>query len=242
MSEALRIALVAEGPTDRVVIEAALQAMLPNRSFVLKQLHPEGSLAFGALGAGWVGVYRWCKQSARRGNGRIRGDQLVFGNYDLLMLHLDADVASEEYAHGSIVPQPADGDLPCEQACPPAAATTNALRRVLLSWCGEPTEPAQTVVCMPSKSMEAWIVAALFPCDLAMQQTIECYRDPESRLGQQPKSKRIRKKQRDYQDHFEDLKEAWPRLASEEGLGAALRFKREFLAKADPSGNSLDPL
>ncbi len=94
MSEPLRVALVAEGPTDGVVIEAALRAMLGERLFVLNQIFPEGSSSFGEMGTGWVGIYRWCHQSARRGNGRLSNDQLVFRNYDILVLHLDADVAS----------------------------------------------------------------------------------------------------------------------------------------------------
>lgn len=40
MSDPLRIALVAEGPTDAVVIEAALRSMLGGRPFVLKQVFP----------------------------------------------------------------------------------------------------------------------------------------------------------------------------------------------------------
>ena len=39
----LRIALVAEGPTDFVIIEAALKAILPG-AFILTQLQPEASL------------------------------------------------------------------------------------------------------------------------------------------------------------------------------------------------------
>lgn len=58
MSDPLRIALVAEGPTDAVVIEAALRSMLGGRSFVLKQVFPEDSSAFGPMGTGWVGVYQ----------------------------------------------------------------------------------------------------------------------------------------------------------------------------------------
>lgn len=59
MSEPLRVALVGEGPTERVVIEAALASILRERPFILKQLQPEESLPFGAIGTGWVGVYRW---------------------------------------------------------------------------------------------------------------------------------------------------------------------------------------
>ena len=74
----VRIALVAEGPTDAIVIEAALRAVFASRTFVLQQLQPEGSAAFGEMGTGWVGVYRWCRQTATRGGGRLSHDRLLF--------------------------------------------------------------------------------------------------------------------------------------------------------------------
>jgi hypothetical protein len=229
MSDPLRVALVGEGPTDGVIIEAALRSMLQERPFVLQQIFPEGSASFGELGTGWVGVYRWCHQSARRGGGRLQNDALVFQNYDLLLLHLDADVAGTQYNRGSITPDANDGTLPCERDCPPAADTTNALRKVLLSWCGETAPPVRTVICMPSKNTEAWVLAALFPGDQAVRKGIECYPNSEGRLGQQRKAKRIRKTKRDYEVHTKEVEAAWPRLASPLSLGEAWRFRSEFL-------------
>ena len=229
MSDPLRIALVAEGPTDGVVIESTLKSILDERPFVLKQIFPEGSTSFGEFGSGWIGVYRWCRQSARRGGGALSNDNLIFQNFDLLILHVDADVAGFDYADGTITPEATDGALPCEQQCPPPTDTTNALRPVLLSWCGETQIPVRTVICMPSKSTEAWVVASLFPNDQAVQQGIECYADPESRLGQQPKAKRIRKKKRDYEGRAVELAAAWPDLVAPGELGEALRFQEEFL-------------
>ena len=135
MSNPLRIALAAEGPTDEVVIETALRSMLGERTFILQRLFPEDSSAFGPMGTGWVGGYKWCHSVATRGGGKLSGDQLIFGagNYDLLLLHLDGDVAGFEYADGSLVPLPTDGVLPCAKACPPPADTTNELRKVLLT-------------------------------------------------------------------------------------------------------------
>jgi len=46
MSETVRIALVAEGVTDYEVVRAAVWSMLKGRSFDLKLLQPEGSVAF----------------------------------------------------------------------------------------------------------------------------------------------------------------------------------------------------
>jgi hypothetical protein len=225
----LRIALVAEGPTDGVVIESALKSIFGERPFVMKQIFPEGSTSFGELGTGWIGVYRWCRQSAKRGNGSLSNDQLAFQNFDLLILHVDADVAGFNYADGSVTPEATDGALPCSQPCPPPTASTNALRPVLLSWCGETQTPIRTVICMPSKSTEAWVVASLFPNDQAMQQGIECHPNAESRLGQQPKGKRIRKKKRDYEGRAAELVVAWPDLVAPGALGEALRFQEEFL-------------
>jgi len=240
MSNPLRIALVAEGPTDGVVIEAALRSILNERSFVLTQLFPEASAAFVAFGAGWVGVYRWCHFAAGRGGGRLSGDQLLFGtgNYDMLVLHLDGDVAAFRYADGSLTPLPTDGALPCEQDCPPPSRTTNELRQVLLSWCGETATPPRTVVCMPSKSTEAWVVAALFPSDQAMVQGIECFASPELRLAQQPAAVRIRKKKKEYQSRAKELEQAWPRISAPEALVEAFRFQAEFLAAVPPAADS----
>jgi hypothetical protein len=112
MSSAVRIALVAEGITDYVVLRAAVESMLDGRSFILTLLQPEGSVAFtgageaGPLGGGWKGVHKWCLQSAARGGGSLSGDPLFIG-HDLLVVHLDADVAGEDMA----------GHLPCAQPC-----------------------------------------------------------------------------------------------------------------------------
>ena len=55
MSDPVQVALVAEGPTDMIVIDAALRAIFKDKPFVLKQIQPEGSLAFGSLDGGWAG-------------------------------------------------------------------------------------------------------------------------------------------------------------------------------------------
>jgi hypothetical protein len=223
MSEPLRVALVGEGPTEKVVIEAALTSIMGSRSFILRQLQPEESLPFGPIGTGWVGVYRWCRQAAARSGGSLRRD-LLYQAYDVLLLQVDADVAGNRYADGGIVE--AVQDLPCEQPCPPPAATTDLLRRVVLRWAGETAVPPRTVLCTPSKSTEAWVIAALYPEDPAMRRNIECCPDPAARLGQQPVERRIQKRVEDYEERAEVLRNAWPRLA--QTLDEARRFDADF--------------
>jgi hypothetical protein len=165
----VKIALAAEGITDYEVIRGAISSMLGDRSFDLKLLQPEESVAFtgagdaGLLGGGWRGVYKWCLQSSERGGGSLSGDPLFIA-YDILVLHLDADVAGEDPANDTYSPIPKlKGLLPCEKACPPPTDTTQALRSVMLIWIGEQNLPQRTVFCTPSKSSEAWVVYIFFP-------------------------------------------------------------------------------
>jgi len=234
MSETVRIALVAEGVTDYEFLRATIESMLDGRSFDLKLLQPEGSVAFtgggdaGPLGGGWKGVYKWCLQAAQRGDGGLSGDPLFIG-YDLLLLHLDADVANEDPAHHRLDPIPAlNGVLPCARDCPPPSATTDPLRQVLLSWVGETQIPPRTVLCTPSKSTEAWVMAVFFPHDREMlRRGWECQPDPESRLGQQPARQRFTKRQTDYQMRQASIQAGWPTVVA--GLSEARRFHDDFL-------------
>ena len=234
MSSPLRIALVAEGVTDFEVFRAAIDAMLNGRSFDLKLLQPEGSVAFtqggdaGSLGGGWHGVYKWMRQSVARA-GKLSDDPL-FLNIDVLILHLDADVAGEEPAKDKnpVIAELA-GALPCEEACPPPSATTNRLRALMLSWVGEAVIPAKTVLCTPSKSTEAWIMAIFFPGDKEMKRKgLECHPDPAGRLPIQPKRHRFAKSYAAYHARYDAIKHGWHGLTKR--MTEAMRFQAEFLA------------
>jgi hypothetical protein len=235
MSSTVRIALVAEGVTDYEVIKAAIESMLNGQSFAMKLLQPEGSVAFtgagsaGALGGGWKGVYKWCLQATARSGGSVSNDP-IFLTYDILILHLDADVAREDPANYPVNPlNELSGVLPCEMPCPPPSDTTDRLRQILLSWVGEAVAPPRTVLCTPSKCTEAWVVAIFFPHDGQMiKRGWECHPNPESRLGQQPKIQRFAKSRADYQARTVEIQQGWPRIV--ERLIEARRFRDAFIA------------
>ncbi len=236
MSSVTRIALVAEGITDHVVLHAAIRSMLGGRPFALKLLQPEGSVAFtgggnaGLLGGGWPGVYKWCAQASDR-SGSLRNDPL-FMNYDLLLLHLDADVASENPGNGN-PSHPLAQDLPCVQPCPPATDTTNSLRQLMLSWVGETATPQKTVLCTPSKSTESWVMAMFFPGDREMaKKGWECHPKPENRLAQQPLNQRFAKREEDYKERYSAMVEKWPAVVAQ--LPEAERFRDDLLAAMPP--------
>lgn len=233
MSEPLRVALVAEGPTDRVVIEAAIASLLGGNPFVLKQLQPEESLSFGHVGGGWGGVYHWCHQATLRA-GALRHDPL-FVTFDILVLHLDADVAEKNYTDAGIV-DPVN-DLPCRQPCPPPEATTNQLRAVLLRWANETEIPPKTVLCTPSKSTEAWVLCALYPIDhIVTAGDLECYPTPHLQLQAKPSAGRLvtggRKIPEAYRRRAPEITAVWPMTRAR--CTEAHRFSNEFEAAVPP--------
>ena len=231
MSDPVRVAFAVEGPTDAIVLEAILNALLSDIDFIPNRLQPEKSLAFdtsppSGTGVGWAGVYRWCRQSASEGGGSVSGS-LALLNYDVLIVQVDADVASKTYDSASIRNAP-DNDLPCEQPCPPPSRTTDALRAVVLNWLGESDTPPQVVLSTPSKSLEAWVIAAVWPDNpLVQRDDWECRRNPGGQLAALPTARRFRKHQDDYRRKQEEIENGWPAVAAR--LTEAGRFEREFL-------------
>jgi hypothetical protein len=234
MSEPLRVALVAEGPTDKTVIAAAIESVLGASPFILKQLQPEESLPFNQLRGGWGGVYHWCIQAIGRAGGVLSDDPL-FVTFDVLVLHLDADVAGNSYADAGIV-DPAN-DLPCEQPCPPSQNTTDRLRAVILRWLGAIDPPPKTVLCTPSKSIEAWVLAALYPADpIVASGNLECHATPDLRLQAKPIDGRLvtggKKRPAVYQRRAQEIATAWPQVRT--SCAEAQRFSDDFQALLRP--------
>ncbi|WP_082615402.1 hypothetical protein [Acidovorax sp. Root267] len=208
-----RIAVVAEGPTDIVVIEAALKALL-QRPFLLNQLQPEPTRP--DMGNGWGGVFKWCQEFRQRGAVSIEADPTL-SQFDLVIVHLDADVADKNYADcGNAVLQASLGlaRLPCAQPCPPPVHTVAALEAVLLSWLGLAATGPKSLFCIPSKATEAWLAAAVLPQGHALHDGLECRLDLESQLAKLSKKERIRKTGREYQSWSQTIAIQWAQVTA----------------------------
>lgn len=180
---------MAEGKTDQIVIEAVLRAIVGS-SFVLTLIQPETSDPFGGagpLGGGWAGVYRWCRQLVSMQYSVAENPSLT--GFDLVLLHVDADVAGTSYSDADIDDERID--LPCERPCPPAEDSVNALRQVVPRWLDLPAIaglPEKWVLCIPSKSTEAWVVAARYGATGdEILEGLECNLTLESWLSHRPK-------------------------------------------------------
>lgn len=230
MSEELRIALVAEGPTDKILIEAALKAILP-RTFVLTFLQPEATRP--EMGTGWCGVLKWCHAFNRRDVASLEVDPLLF-RYDMIILHIDADVAGKSYADcGLACPQLAEDSgwavLPTLTDCPPLQNAASYMETCLLSWLGLASRGQRTVHCIPSKAVESWLSVAVLPAGDPLLTSVECRFDLAEKLAILPKERRIRKKSKiDYLANAPQLQRRWADIRS--ACSQAAAFEAQVLA------------
>lgn len=230
MSE-LRVALVAEGPTDAIIVTAALKALLP-RSFVLTQLQPEPTRP--KSGTGWGGVLRWCSEFASRGHSQIEADPTLPG-FDIFIIHLDADVAECAYEDVSaeiaqMAVQREWPRLPNGVPCPPAEGGVNAVRACLLAWSGLQMLGPKTVLCVPSKAIDAWLASAVLDAEHKLLGGLECNLRLEAQLKMLPKHLRINKTAREYHVREKLISDAW--VVVRQRCSQAERFSRDVAAVA----------
>lgn len=205
-----RIALVAEGPTDFEVINAALKAILPN-PFTLSLLQPEATRP--AMGGGWGGVLKWCGAAGERHVGRLDADPTLEG-FDLLVIHLDVDVSQGQYADcGPQVHAQATANgwavLPCHLPCPPVAGSCTQLAAVLSSWLLPAQVGTKTVLCLTAQSSGTWLAAATLPAAHPLLVGAECNVAVESGLARLPLAQRVRKVVREYRAHAAQVTVNW---------------------------------
>lgn len=232
----LRVALVAEGPTDAIVIEAVLKALLP-RPFVLTQLQPEPTLP--KLGNGWGGVLRWCRNFATQGHIRFEDDPTLPG-FDLFVIHVDADVAECAYADvsaeiASIALQCGWPALPNSVQCPPPTKSVDIVRTCVLSWAGIPAAGPKTVLCVPSKAIDAWLAAASLAEGHVLRNGLECNLNVGAQLAALPVAERIKKARREYLSRQGTVTVNWPAVRAH--CTQAERFSTE-VAGVDLAGTS----
>jgi hypothetical protein len=225
----LRIGLVAEGSTDVVIIEAALNGFL-DRRFVLSLLQPEATQPH--LGAGWTGVAKWCHHAALRYQGDLNTDPTL-SHFDLLIIHLDVDVTGFSYDQGG---EPLRQlalthhwqPLPTACICPPIDHCVTDLQRVLSSWLHPAVLGAKSVLCLPAQSSGTWLAAAVLDDQHHLiAEPLEC-NAVEDQLPRLRRKQRIKKNKRDYQAQAHLITEHWQRITTK--CRQAQQFQADVLA------------
>ncbi len=209
----LRIALVAEGTTDYVIIESALKAILPS-PFVLTLLQPEPTRPH--FEGGWCGVFKWCNEF-RQSNYSTFEEDPTLRLYDLFIIHLDADVAEKSYCDcsGAVALTAATlPSLPCSRPCPQPSDTVTQIETLLLAWLGIQQLGSKAVFCIPSKASEAWLAAASLPNNHSLLTNIECNLRLEISLAQLPKAQRVKKGVPAYRHHASTITAQWGKVCN----------------------------
>ena len=135
--------------------------------------------------------------------------------FDLVIIHLDADVADKAYADcGNVIAQDASDlpALPCSRPCPPVVDTVNQLETVLLGWLGLSILDSKTLFCIPSKSSESWLAAALLPDGHILLENLECNLTLADSLSRLPKAQRLRKSVREYRPKAQQITQQWSKV------------------------------
>lgn len=219
----LTIGMVAEGPTDILLLRALIDefAKATDDCFenlpYYKILQPEESATtgFGDYGGGWRGVTRWCQNFIKSFPDEVlfKGPQL-----DLLIIHLDADVARE-------------AEINCARPCPPAQETCEALGQKIITWLGI-SNMAKLVLGIPADNLEAWVLAAYDPQTFYHQppaMPLECVPKPDLIISNQSykprpllkrKEGKPKKSKREYENlipvvltHWTEVKNLCPQAA-----------------------------
>lgn len=136
MSRPLRIQVIAEGETDKIVLDAFIEAILGTTDFVSTLIQPETSRAFGDAGqhgGGWKGVRGKCLEMRDHGGVEAGG---YLANTDILIVQVDGEVAEEI-------------EVQCAHPCPPPGDTALALREQILSWMGDVSDPRVVLAIHP---------------------------------------------------------------------------------------------
>lgn len=158
----IRVGIVAEGPSDCLALEEIMRAVHPQIDFL--RLRPDMTLVSGSP-HGWRGVKAWCQQEGGRLETLLTGVPGL--PIHLLVIHVDCSMA-----HNAGVLHP----------CPPARTTADALREVVVQdWLNQASLPEFVALVTPSRTTDAWVVAALNP-PYSGKEPLECDNGAEREL------------------------------------------------------------
>lgn len=220
------IYFVTEGSTDQIVIQGLIEHWLGSEEFIPRHIQPPSSAYVEELDSnlseGWKGVLAWC--SGQRMGGAAGRDE-AFKQADCLIIHMDADVATD----------PDFKSPPFDGLCPPVENACDWVRDHLTVSLGG-TLPSNVVLCVPAQDMEAWLLCSLHPDIADVNAPIECHPQPCSLLAVQKtprlvrnKDGRLRKETTMYRSSLSRIVKGWPNCTAgdEPRCSQAIRFEQE---------------
>jgi len=169
----MKIGTVVEGPTDRLLLKAIIEKVCPGEHDYRDLQPADVGNSFGPRGAGWWGVRQFCFDIWQQLNTNV-ADLILDHELDLLIIHIDADVAIRNDLQMRDTTSVEDVARPC----PPISSTTENLRKVIANWLNLDSInqfPPQVLLAIPAQDSENWVFAAIFSDDeLCRNPDYEC--------------------------------------------------------------------
>lgn len=170
----MTIGLVTEGPRDFELISELIEKIIPgDHRYLPLQPNISATEGFGSHGAGWKGVISWCN-SFNNGAGIFAYMDDPLTKVDILIIHVDADIARES-------------EVNCAKPCPDAQATVHELENMLKNALNISDLLNRILFCIPSDNTEAWILSAFSPAHHNPPTNyIECIQKPDYIISTAP--------------------------------------------------------
>jgi hypothetical protein len=203
----MNVGIICEGTTDYEVLTVVVQQAIAPKIPTFSLLQPDGDrLAMsssGPVSSGWQAVRKFV-QTSEAG--------LRLGSFDLVVVHVDADI--EAHVEGALAREA--GDEP---------GGLDALCRHVKGWM-RADPPANTVIVLPRMSVEAWLVALH-----THHKDVEAFPDPAAVLADKGLLPRRENKVEKKRMAFRKLAEGLPALIKDRRSLNALPELERFVGK-----------
>lgn len=137
----MRVGIICEGSTDYAVLERLVKELAREPQLVISPLQPNfDALRQGRMsqGTGWQAVRKYLRSPAF---------PVTVASYDVIVVHVDADVRDEPEIRGHLSLDDAEGD------------ELSALCTHIKSWMAGGV-PSSAIITIPREATEAWLLAA----------------------------------------------------------------------------------
>ena len=175
----MKIGTIVEGSTDRLLLKAIIDHIYPGQHTYHDLQPADRGETFGERGSGWKGVRRFCFDVHQQLNNTL-SNFIVDYAFDLLVIHVDADIANESDLQDGID----EPIIDVSQSCPPVYPTVIKSRQVIMKWLQveEDQLPPQVIFAIPAQDSEHWVFATLFPDDeMCKESKYECVHEHHQR-------------------------------------------------------------
>lgn len=158
----LRIGIIAEGPTDIIIIEKIVKLVFKDYRVVCVEISPTPDELDGIIdkpeGFGWGGVYKICRNL----KDKLEIIEAGNGSFDMIVIQVDGDVMFVTYESAKIHDAKIPTELPCYIKDATIEKNCSFLESVICNWIERDVD-SNIILCIPYINTELWAAYCLYP-------------------------------------------------------------------------------